>query len=192
MSSRLTLIMAAACLLAAVCQAQAQDLTAYDNAAFNFRFTPQRGWVLTESSSPDCRLTLEAAKTPDCRLRICISQPRPDILLTQNAYVACENIKLYIKDQLKGLNPACFTGRIGERLAYDAMYLRRVQDGDKVRMQLVNHLFVPLPGRLVQVMAYSLGDTEDEARAVFEAHQGEISRMMASIWMRGKGGPGTK
>ena len=166
---------------------RAQDLTPYDNPARNFRIVPQRGWTLTETAMPGCTLGLEITKTPDCVLRICLSPPRQDILFSANAYVACENVKLYIADQLRGIAPTCFKGRVGAFAAYDTLYLRRVQAGDRVRVQLVNHLFAPLPGRLMQVMAYSLGDTEDEARAVFEANRPEIERMVGSVWMRGSG-----
>jgi hypothetical protein len=64
------------------------------------------------------------------------------------------------------------------------MYFRLIQGQDRVRVQFVDHEFVPMAGRLVQVMAYSLGDSEGQARQAFETHKEELLRMMASIWMR--------
>lgn len=191
-SMRLSLVLAAALLAVAVRvpAAPAQEPAVYDNPARNFRIVPQKGWTVAETAMPGCTLGLEATRAADCVLRVCLSPPRPDILFANNVYVACENVKLYIVDQLKGISPTCFVGRVGGRMAYDALYLRRVQMGGRVRVQLVNHLFAPLPGRLLQVMAYSLGDTEEEARAVFEANRYDLDRMIGSIWMRGAGGEG--
>jgi len=50
-----------------------------------------------------------------------------------------------------------------------------------VRVQFVDHQFIPVRGRLVQVMAYAVGDDDAQARALFERHGAEFAAMMQSV-----------
>lgn len=158
--------------------------TFYENAKYGIRISPLPGWAVAEQQSPDCLLSVEVVKSPDCRLVVCVSPPRPEILITQNTFVACENIKLYITEKLKGINPECGAGKAGDSFAFDTLYTRRIQSGKAVRVQLVNHLFVPAAGKLVQVMAFTLGDTEAQARKAFEDNKDALFRMMGNMRIR--------
>lgn len=160
-------------------QAQVEGL--YDNKAAGVSFVAPPGWKVTETSPQECLFAVEAVKDRDCRFQICISAPRPDMLLTRNAFVSCENLKAYISNSLKGINPVCQRGRAGNLYAFDTVYERRIQTPDGVRVQLVNHLFAPAKGRLVQVMAYTLGDTEAEARQRYLENRRAFDRLTGGV-----------
>lgn len=166
------------------CTQEPPKPTFYESAKYGIRLSPPVGWTVVEQQSPDCRLSVEVVKSPDCRLVVCVSPPRPDILITQNTFVGCENIKLYVAEKLKGINPECSDGKAGDAFAFDVLYSRRIQSGDTVRMQFVNHLFVPATGKLVQVMAITLGDTEAQARKAFEDNKNDLFRMMSTMRIR--------
>ncbi|WP_243367727.1 hypothetical protein [Fundidesulfovibrio soli] len=157
----------------------------YESKAEGLRFQPAPGWSVSEKEIEGCRFAVEASSGQNVRFQICVSPPRQEMLLTQNAFVACENVKQYIQEALKGLGPTCGPGKVGNNRAYDTLYYRLVADGGgKVRVQFVNQLFAPLPGRLVQVLAYTLGDDEKAARELFEANRDALFFMMASVWLR--------
>ncbi len=166
------------------CTQEPPKPTYYENAKYGIRISPLTGWTVAEQQSPDCLLSVEVVKSPDCRLVVCVSPPRPEILLTQNTFVACENIKLYIEEKLKGIHPECGEGKAGDSFAFDTLYSRRIQSGQAVRIQFVNHLFVPAKGKLVQVMAFTLGDTEEKARKTFEDNKDALFRMMGNMRIR--------
>ena len=166
------------------CTQEQPKPTHYENAQYGIRISPLTGWAVAEQQSPDCLLSVEVVKSADCRLVVCVSPPRPEILLTQNTFVACENIKLYIEEKLKGIHPECTGGKAGDSFAFDTLYTRRIQSGQAVRAQFVNHLFVPAKGKLVQVMAFTLGDTEEKARKTFEANKDDLFRMMGNMRIR--------
>lgn len=175
------------CCLAALlwgCTKEPPKPTYYENTQYGIRISPLKGWSVAEQQSPDCLLSVEVVKSPDCRLVVCVSPPRPEILLTQNTFVACENIKLYATDKLKAINPECGAGNAGDTFAFDVLYSRRIQSGNGVRIQFVNHLFVPATGKLVQVMAITMGDTEALARKAFEDNKGDLFRMMSNMRVR--------
>jgi len=157
----------------------------YENKAQGLRFQPAPGWTVAETGIEGCRFAVEATGEPDVRFQICVSAPRKEILLAQNAFVACENVKQYIQEALKGIRPTCGPGKVGDYYAYDTLYYRLLgTEGGKVRVQFVNQAFAPLPGRLVQVLAYTLGDDEKKARELFEANRDMLFAMMASVRLR--------
>ncbi|GAB6036566.1 hypothetical protein JCM15519_11250 [Fundidesulfovibrio butyratiphilus] len=160
-------------------KAQVEGL--YDNKAAGVSFVAPPGWKVAETTSRECLFAVEAVKDRDCRFQICISPPRADMLLTRNAFVSCENLKSYITSQLKGVNPVCQRGRAGNLYAFDTVYERRIQTPDGIRVQLVNHLFAPAKGRLVQVMAYTLGDTEAEARRRYLENRRALDRLVSGV-----------
>ncbi len=181
-------VLAALCVLAlalAACSPEPPPaFTGYENTAWGVRFSPAKGWTVAETAVDGCLFAVEASSGPDARFQICVSAPRPEILLTQNTFVSCENVKQYVREALKGVNPLCTPGKVWGEFAYDTLYVRLLQSGDRVRVQCVNHLFVPLPGRLVQVIAYTLGDDEKAARDAFEANRVALMRMISSTRLR--------
>ena len=85
---------------------------------------------------------------------------------------------------MKGVQPICRRGGAGQVFGYDTLYARLLQSEGKVRVQFVNHLFMPVKGRLVQVMAYSLGDDDKAAQALFDENRSAFFAMMGSVRLR--------
>lgn len=100
----------------------------YESKAEGLRFQPAPGWSVSEKEIEGCRFAVEAASGQNVRFQICVSPPRQEMLLTQNAFVACENVKQYIQEALKGLGPTCGPGKVGNTRAYDTLYYRLVAD----------------------------------------------------------------
>jgi len=179
-----SVLVLALCLYALALSARplgAQVAGLYENKAAGVSFVAPPGWTVTETSPQECLFAVEAVKDRDCRFQVCISPPRADMLLTRNAFVSCENLKTYITTSLKGLHPVCQRGRAGNLYAFDTVYERRIQTPEGVRVQFVNHLFAPARGRLVQVMAYTLGDTEADARQRYLENRRELDRMIGGV-----------
>lgn len=153
----------------------------YRDPKSGISFNPAPGWTVAEKKEEGCDFAVEAAKGPDLRFLICLSRPRPDILFTQNAYVSCENIKQYIQESLKGVRPTCSKGGSATLFGYDALYARLLHSEGKLRVQFVDHLFVPSKGRLVQVMAYSVGDDDNAAHELFDDNRMAFFTMMSSV-----------
>lgn len=179
------LLTLAACLLAACTQEPPPRPQPWENVQAGIRFYAAVGFEVRETTEESCQFAVEASKGADLRFRICVSPPRPEILLTQNDFVACENVKLYIEQALKGIRPTCNPGKAGDLFAYDTLYARRLKDEHgKVRVQFVNHLFVPAKGKLVQVTASAIGDDDKHAQALFEQNRGALFAMMSSVRIR--------
>lgn len=173
-----------AVLAASLCLGCAQEpppSRLYRNEAARIRFHPAPGWTVAEKTEEGCTFAVEASPGPDLRFQICVSPPRPEILFTQNTFVSCENVKQYVESALKGIRPSCTGVGAGDHFGYDALYARRLAAGDKVRVQFVEHQFIPVKGRLVQVMAYAVGDDDRQARELFERHQKALTGMMQSV-----------
>jgi hypothetical protein len=158
--------------------------TLYENTQAGVRFNPSPGWDVAEKAEAGCLFAVEATKGPDLRFLICLSAPRPEILFTQNTFVSCENVKEYIQQSLKGIRPTCGGGGSGGHFGYDTLYARLLQSGDKTRVQFVNHLFMPIKGKLVQVMAYTIGDDDKAAHALFDRNRPALFDMMSSVRVR--------
>lgn len=184
-SVKLILLALAACLLAGCAKEPPPRPPAYENVQAGIRFHPAKDFAVRESVEEGCLFAVEASKGTDVRFRICVSPPRPEILLTENAFVACENVKLYIEQSLRGIRPTCSLGRAGDLHAFDALYARRLKaERGKVRVQFVNHLFIPAKGKLVQVTASAVGDDDKEAQALFEQNRSALFAMMGSVRIR--------
>ena len=173
-----------ACMLAGCSQEPPPRPPGYENTTAGIRFNPVHGWDVAEKSMDGCQFAVEASKGPDLHFLICVSPPRPGILFTQNFFVSCENVKQYIQEALKGIRPTCNRGGAGTVMGYDALYARFLQSGNKVRVQFVDHLFLPAKGKLVQVMAYSIGDDDKAAQALFEESRSAFFTMMGSVRLR--------
>jgi hypothetical protein len=173
----------AACLLAG-CKPAPPVPTLYENKQVGLRFNPSPGWDVAEKTEAGCAFAVEATKGQDLHFLICISPPRPEILFTENTFVSCENVKEYIRQALKGVRPTCDPGGAGGHFGYDTLYARLLQSGDRARVQFVNHLFMPVKGRLVQVMAYSIGDDDKKAHALFDKNRPALFDMMGSVRVR--------
>lgn len=179
------LLLLLACLaLAAACSPEPPPYRTYENAQAGFRFNPSQGWDVKEREEPGCLHAVEASKGPDLRFVICVSAPRTDILLTRNAFVSCENIKQYIESDLKGIKPVCSRGGTTTLSGYDTLYARLLKSGDRVRVQFVNHLFIPASGRLIQVMSMAVADDDKAARELFDANRHSFFAMMGSVRTR--------
>ncbi|GFK92733.1 hypothetical protein NNJEOMEG_00560 [Fundidesulfovibrio magnetotacticus] len=175
----------AACLLLAACAQEPPERRSYRNDAVGLRFHPAKGWTVAETTEDGCTFAVEASNGPDLRFVICLSPPRTDILLTQNAFVSCENVKQYVAESLKGIKPTCMRGGAGDHFGYDTLYARLLRGGDgKVRVQFVNHVFAPVKGRLLQVMAYAVADDDKQAHALFDANRAALFAMMQSVRLR--------
>jgi hypothetical protein len=161
-----------------------QPRPGYENPATGLRFSPAKGWDVADVAEEGCTFAVECVKGPDLRFLICVGPPRPEILFTQNTFVSCENLKQYIAEKLKGIQPACSAGKAGPLFGYDTLYARYLQSGSRVRVQFVSHLFAPAPGKLVQVIAYSIGDDDKAAQELFEANRYTIIKMIDSIRLR--------
>jgi len=172
-----------ACLLIA-CSQEPPKSRMYENPKAGVRFYPASGWMVSEVTEDGSLFSVEATKGPDLRFLISVSPPRQDILFTQNTFVSCENVKQYIEESLKGVQPICRRGGAGQVFGYDTLYARLLQSGGKVRVQFVNHLFMPVKGRLVQVMAYSIGDDDKAAQALFDENRSAFFAMMGSVRLR--------
>ncbi|WP_243360802.1 hypothetical protein [Fundidesulfovibrio terrae] len=170
--------------ISAGCSQEPPQPRVYENAEAGVRFYPSRGWDVAEKTEEGCLFAVEATNGPDLRFLICVSPPRPEILFTQNTFVSCENVKQYIAEALKGIRPTCSRGGAGGSFGYDTLYARRLQAGSRVRVQFVNHLFIPLRGRLVQVMAYAIGDDDKAAHELFDANRNAFFNMMGSVRLR--------
>lgn len=172
------------CLLASSCGGEppASRQQSFPQAGLRFNAAP--GWTVSEKSEDGCTFAVEASKGPDLRLLICLSPPRQDILFTQNTFVSCENVKQYIQERLKGLRPACRGGGSGDLFGYDALYVRLLRSEGKVRVQFVNHVFYPVKGRLMQVMAMTVADDDQAAKALYEEHAQAFTSMMGSVRLR--------
>lgn len=173
-----------ACLALWSCSPEPPPYRTYENAQAGIRFNPSHGWNVEEKTEPGCLFAVEASRGPDLRFVICISAPRQDILFTRNAFVSCENVKEYIENELKGLKPLCSRGGTTTLMGYDTLYARLLKSGDKVRVQFVNHLFIPAGGRLIQVMSMAVGDDDKTAKELFEANRHSFFAMMASVRTR--------
>ena len=156
----------------------------YESARAGVRFLAAPGWTVTEKTEEGCSFSVEAVKGPDLKFLICVSPPRPDILFTHNAFVSCENITQYIREALKGLHPACRQGGAGPHTGYDTLYARLIRADSRVRVQFVNHVFYPVKGRLVQVMAIALADDDKSAQALYEENSRAFDSMMGSVRLR--------
>lgn len=178
------LILALAAWTFAGCSQEPPQPRVYENAEAGVRFYPSRGWDVAEKTEEGCLFAVEAANGPDLRFLICVSPPRPEILFTQNTFVSCENVKEYITKALKGILPTCSRGGAGGSFGYDTLYARRLQSGSRVRVQFVNHLFIPMQGKLVQVMSYAIGDDDKDAQKLFEANRNAFFNMMGSVRLR--------
>lgn len=178
------LLLALAALWAAACSRETPMDRQYESVQAGVRFIAAPGWTVAEKTAEGCSFSVEAAKSPDLKFLICVSPPRPDILFTQNAFVSCENIAQYIREALKGLKPVCKQGGAGPHTGYETLYARLVRSDAKVRVQFVNHVFYPVKGRLVQVMAIALGDDEQAAQALYEEHARAFDSMLGSIRLR--------
>jgi hypothetical protein len=173
----------AACLLIG-CSQEPPKPRIYEDPKTGVRFFPASGWVVTEVTEPGALFAVEATKGPNLRFLISVSPPRQDILFTQNTFVSCENVKQYIQESLKGVQPICRRGGTGQVFGYDTLYARLLQSEGKVRVQFVNHLFMPVKGMLVQVMAYSIGDDDKAAQALFAENRSAFFAMMGSVRLR--------
>ena len=170
--------------LLAGCSLEPPKPQGYENAAAGIRFTPASGWEVAEMSVEGCVFAVEASKGPGLRFLICVSPPRPEILFTQNVFVSCENVKQYIQEALKGIRPICNRGGAANVSGYDTLYARFLHSGSKVRVQFVNHLFLPVKGKLVQVMAYAVGDDDKAAHELFDQNRSAFFNMMGSVRIR--------
>lgn len=156
----------------------------YENPSTGLRFSPAKGWDVADVTEEGCTFAVECVKGPDLRFLICAGPPRPEILFTQNTFVSCENLKQYITEKLKGIQPTCAMGKAGPLFGYDTLYARYLQSGSRVRVQFVSHLFAPKRDRLVQVIAYSIGDDDKAAQELFEENRYAIIKMIDSIRLR--------
>ncbi len=176
-----TILLALALMAVTACRNDAPLYRIYESAKGGIRFYPAKDWIVEEKNEPGCLFAVEASKGPDLRFVICVSQPRPELLFTQNTYVSCENLKEYIEKDLKGLRPFCGRGGTGVLFGYDTLYARLLRSGDKVRVQFVNHLFIPARGRLIQVMSIAVADDDKAAQALFEQNRAAFFSMMGSV-----------
>lgn len=175
------LLLAAVLLCLAACQSEEPLYRVFESAKGGIRFHPAKDWTVEEKDEPGCIYAVEASKGPDLRFAVCVSQPRPELLFTQNTFVSCENLKEYIVKDLKGQNPFCGRGGTGTLFGYDTLYARLVRSEDKVRIQFVNHLFIPARGRLIQVMSMAVADDQKAAQELFERNRAAFFSMMGSV-----------
>ena len=101
--------------------------------------------------------------------------------VTDRAWVGRQTLYQQVESALKGIRPSCTGVGAGDHFGYDALYARRLAAWDRVRVQFVEHQFIPVKGRLVQVMAYAVGDDERQARELFERNQKALTGMMQSV-----------
>ncbi|MFZ5426685.1 MAG: hypothetical protein ACOZEN_06900 [Thermodesulfobacteriota bacterium] len=178
---RTAILLAAVLLCLAGCQSGEPLHRVFESAKGGIRFHPARDWTVEEKDEPGCIYAAEASKGQELRFVVCVSPPRPDLLFTQNTFVSCENLKEYIVKDLKGLTPFCGRGGTGTLFGYDTLYARLVRSGGKVRMQFVNHLFIPARGRLIQVMSMAVADDRKTAQELFEQNRAAFFAMMGSV-----------
>lgn len=163
------------------CKGEEPQYRTFESAKGGIRFNPAKGWAVEEKAAEGCVYSVEASKGPDLRFVVCVSPPRPELLLTGNTFVSCENIKEYVTRELKGISPACNRGGSGTLFGFDALYARRVRAGDRVRIQFVDHLFIPVRGKLIQVMSMAVADDDKAAQALFDENRYAFFAMSGSV-----------
>lgn len=156
----------------------------YVNDEFDFSFMPPKGWNFTVSKTADCLVRAEAVKDESCRIYLCVT-PRVDNLITmRDDYLNCEQVKTYIREQLKGLSVDCEPAHSWRLRAYQAKYLRMIRRGEGVAWQFVDQKFLIRGAMLFTITAYTLAESPEAARAVYEQNIYFLSQAMSSLYFR--------
>jgi len=156
----------------------------YVNDEFDFSFMPPKGWNFTASRSDECLVRAEAVKDENCRVYVCVA-PRADNLITmRDDFLNCEQVKTFVKEQLKGLSVECGPAHTWRLRAYQAKYLRRVRRGGGVVWQFVDQKYLIRGALMFTITAYTLGETPEAAREVYEQNIYYLSQAMNSLYFR--------
>jgi hypothetical protein len=156
----------------------------YVNNEFDFSFMPPKGWNFTVTRTAECLVRAEAVKDESCRVYVCVA-PRVDNLINmRDDFLNCEQIKTFIREQLKGLSVECEPAHNWRLRAYQAKYLRMVRHGEGVIWQFVDQKFLIRGALMFTVTAYTLGESPEAAREVYEQNIYYLSQAMNSLYFR--------
>jgi hypothetical protein len=175
------------CALLGGCYDPPESPVRYVNKPYLFSFIPPKGWTVTEEKTAACQVSVEA-RHGECRFYVCVSERPEEFLPTTSDFANCELVKNYVADTLKGFNVSCRPTTTQGRRSYDAIYLRRVDDGNGgVRLQLVRQTFLSRGKMLYTLTSYVFGRDEAELRAIAPPCDHDITRAEATFFLHQPG-----
>ena len=180
------LVLALAVVLASLSLAACEEPPSgrYVNDEFDFSFMPPKGWNFTVSRGAECLVRAEAVKDESCRIYVCVA-PRVDNLISmRDDFLNCEQVKTFIREQLKGLSVECEPAHNWRVRAYQAKYLRMVRQGEGVVWQFVDQKFLIRGALMFTVTAFTLAQSPEAAREVYEQNIYYLSQAMSSLYFR--------
>ncbi len=155
----------------------------YVDSRYLFSFVPPKGWTVAAERTPACLASVEA-RGGECRFYVCVSERPEDFLPTSSDFANCALVESYVAENLKGYNIRCRPSLLQGRRAYDAIYLRNVEDGEGgVRLQLVRQTFLARGKLLYTLTSYVFGRSEEELKAAVFPCDDEILRSQATFFL---------
>ncbi|MBF0482909.1 MAG: hypothetical protein HQK81_04670 [Desulfovibrionaceae bacterium] len=156
----------------------------YVNDEFDFSFMPPKDWKFTASKTADCLARAEAIKDENCKIYVCVAPRAENLITMRDDFLNCEQVKTFIREQLKGQSVECEPAHTWRLRAYQAKYLRMVRRGEGVVWQFVDQKYLIRGALMFTITAYTLGESPEAAREVYEQNIYFLSQAMNSLYFR--------